>query len=237
MRQDIVRQSLFSEPRRFYTICWILTLGGSQDDYDDWAEHRRASLHRLARIDPTHVVWQSRGHYMTLDPRDWPYLRILDDDLDREDFENISWIKQALDTSLSILEEFFVSQDTPPQKNSVPQIVSSDDLNPGTGNRHWRHIRQLVSGTRAFLGLSSASHSSPSDPANSMELGLRHSGPSGGHHAKAGPGAEPGIHVLRSTTRRSSRSSSANTARSLCSYSNSLVNVPHSNVCLLFYRV
>lgn len=108
MYHDINLQGLLAEPQRLYTICWILALGGSAESYDmDWEEHRRETLLRLACIDPTHVVWESRAHYMETDPRDWPYLRLLDKELEEEAI--VERVKKKMNDCLQILDEFFAS--------------------------------------------------------------------------------------------------------------------------------
>lgn len=97
---------LCTNPQRLYALCRVLALGGPE-----WYPegHHKQSLLDLARLDPTHDIWMSRAHYMAMEPRDWPYLCLVEKEL--QDEEIIAQVKKALITSLAVLDEFFTSVD------------------------------------------------------------------------------------------------------------------------------
>lgn len=104
-------ESLCTDPERFFTIYRIIMLGPHpsvhSELYADVGEHIKERLLNLARLDPSHAVWTNRAHYMNMDPRDWAYLRLVDEEL--KDEALMAWVKNDMDFCSSIIDEFFAS--------------------------------------------------------------------------------------------------------------------------------
>lgn len=113
---------LSADPQRLYTVCRVIALGGDRDNLqqENSEEDARQHLLQLVRFDPTHAIWTQRTHYMSMDPRDWPYLRLTDEDLDDE--AKLAEINERMKVGLAILDEFFAS---------FNQVGFSVDLRPG----------------------------------------------------------------------------------------------------------